>query len=232
VITFYYGSGSAPAWRVWLALEHKQLPYEFKLMSFSAGDLKTPAYRALNPRGQVPLIVDQGFAAEGGVAARGGFALWESNAIVEYLEEQYPATPRLFPGSTRERSAVRRWVSEIDDNFGAALAKLTGWVLWTPKDQWKEDRIADARQAVLDELETIAGHMGSAGNGDGEFLARNTLTAADFALYPMAATLARCDLKKPDLKMMASRPAKIAAWAKRIEALPYFEKTVPPHWKE
>ena len=141
MITFYYGSGSAPAWRVWLALEHKQLPYEFKLMSFSAGDLKTPAYRALNPRGQVPLIVDD------------GFALWESNAIVEYLDEQYPATPRLFPGSTRERSAVRRWVSEIDDNFGAALAKLTGWVLWTPKEQWKEERIAEARQAVLDELD-------------------------------------------------------------------------------
>ena len=221
MISFYYGSGSAPAWRVWLALEHKQLPYEFKLMSFSAGDLKTPAYRALNPRGQVPLIVDD------------GFALWESNAIVEYLDEQYPATPRLFPGSTRERSAVRRWVSEIDDNFGVALTKLTGWVLWTPKDQWKEERIAEVRQAVLDELETIAGQMGggSAGHGDSEFLTRNTLTAADFALYPMVATLARCDLKKPDLKMVASRPAKIAAWAKRIEALPYFEKTVPPHWK-
>ena len=223
MITFYYGSGSAPAWRVWLALEHKQLPYELKLMSFSAGDLKTPAYRALNPRGQVPLIVDD------------GFALWESNAIVEYLDEQYPATPRLFPGSTRERSAVRRWVSEIDDNFGAALAKLTGWVLWTPKEQWKEERIAEARQAVLDELDYVAGHMGgggSAGHGNSEFLVRNTLTAADFALYPLLATLARCDLKKPDLKMVASRPAKIAAWAKRIEALPYFEKTVPPHWKD
>ena len=214
MITFYYGSGSAPAWRVWLALEHKQLPYELKLMSFSAGDLKTPAYRALNPRGQVPLIVDD------------GFALWESNAIVEYLEEQYPATPRLFPGSTRERSAVRRWVSEIDDNFGAALSKLTGWVLWTPKDQWKEERIAEARKAVQDELEYIAAQMG------GDYLGRATITAADYALYPLVATLARCDLKKPDLAMLASRPVKIVAWMERIEALPYFDKTVPPHWKQ
>ena len=214
MITFYYGSGSAPAWRVWFALEHKKLPYDFKLMSFSAGDLKTPAYLALNPRGKVPLIVDE------------GFALSESNAIVEYLEEQYPATPRLFPGTTRERSQVRRWVSEIDDNFGTALAKLTGWVLWTPKEKWKEERIAEARQAILDELDTIAAHM------HGDFLAHRHITAADFALYPQLATLARCDLKKPDLKMVASRPAKISAWAKRIEALPYFDKTVPPHWKE
>ena len=29
--TLYYGSGSPYAWRVWLALEHKQIPYEFKL---------------------------------------------------------------------------------------------------------------------------------------------------------------------------------------------------------
>ena len=26
-------------------------------------------------------------------------------------------------------------------------------------------------------------------------------------------------------------PPKIEAWAKRIEALPYFDKTFPPHWK-
>ena len=213
MITFYYGSGSPPAWRVWLALEHKKLPYDFKLMSFSAGDLKTLAYLAQNPRGQVPLIVDD------------GFALWESNAIVEYLEEQYPATPRLFPGSTRERSEVRRWISDIDDNLDTALNKLTGWVLWTPKDQWKEERITEARQAVLNELDYIAAQM------HGDTLARGTITAADYALYPLAATLARCDLKKPDLKLVASRPAKIAAWAKRIEALPWFDKTVPPHWK-
>ena len=213
MITFYYGSGSTPAWRVWLALEHKQLPYAFKLMSFSDGDLKTPAFRALNPRGQVPLIVDD------------GFVLAESNPIVEYLDEQFPATPRLFPGTTRQRSIVRRWVSEIDDNFGSALSKLTGAVLWTPKEDWKADRIAEARQAVLDELAHIAQHMG------GDYLAGNCLTAADFALYPQVATLARCDLRKPDLGVVAARPAKIAAWAARIEALPYFAKTLPPHWK-
>jgi glutathione S-transferase len=214
VITFYYGSGSAPAWRVWLALEYKQLPYDFKLMSFSAGDLKTPQYRALNPRAKVPLIVDE------------GFALAESNAIVEYLEEQYPATPRLFPGSTRQRSLVRRWIADTDDNFGGALSKLTGWILFTPKEKWKDERIAEARQAVLDELDFIAQYMG------GDYLAGNNVTAADFALYPQVATLARCDLRKPDLALVASRPAKIAAWAKRIEALPYFAKTIPPHWRE
>jgi hypothetical protein len=27
-------------------------------------------------------------------------------------------------------------------------------------------------------------------------------------------------------------PVAVASWMKRIEALPYFAKTIPPHWKE
>ena len=46
MLDFYYGSGSPYAWRVWLALEHKQVPHALKLMAFSAGDLKTPEYLA------------------------------------------------------------------------------------------------------------------------------------------------------------------------------------------
>jgi len=32
---------------VWLALEHKKLPYELRVMSFDKGDLKQPAFQAL-----------------------------------------------------------------------------------------------------------------------------------------------------------------------------------------
>src|SRR5215216_2874463 len=77
-LTFYNASGSPYGWRVWLALEHKGLPYELKMLSFDKGDLKTPEFRALNPRGRVPVIVDD------------GFPLFESAAIVEYLEDKQP----------------------------------------------------------------------------------------------------------------------------------------------
>ena len=86
-ITFYYGSGSPYAWRVQLALEHKALPYERKVLSFAAGDTRKPEFVALNPRHEVPTIVD------------GDFVLYESNAIAEYLEEAYPGRGApLFPG--------------------------------------------------------------------------------------------------------------------------------------
>ena len=61
-IIFYFGSGSPYAWKVWLALEHKKLPYEAKRMSFDGGDLKTAEFTAINPRQQVPALMDNGFA--------------------------------------------------------------------------------------------------------------------------------------------------------------------------
>src|SRR6185436_350541 len=57
-LTFYYGSGSPYAWRVWLALEHKGIAYELMTLSFSAGDLKKPEYLKVNPRHKVPAITD------------------------------------------------------------------------------------------------------------------------------------------------------------------------------
>ena len=53
-LVLYYGSGSPFAWRAHLALEHKALPYELKVLSFSAGDQKKPEFVALNPRHRVP----------------------------------------------------------------------------------------------------------------------------------------------------------------------------------
>ncbi len=48
-ITFYYGSGSPFSWNVWLALEHKQLRYELKLMSLQGGDLTVVVTQRTSP---------------------------------------------------------------------------------------------------------------------------------------------------------------------------------------
>ena len=212
-ITFYYGSGSAPAWRVWLALEFKGLAYDGRLMSFDAGDLKRPEFRALNPRGRVPTIVD------------GDFTLYEANAIVEYLEEQYPATPQLFPGNTRARALVRRWVSEIDDDYGRLTQDLGRAVFSKPGAQRDAAGIDAASAALMTELDVIAGLM------SGDYLAGDRVTAADFALYPHVAFLARLDKKVPAFGLMAARAPRIRDWTARIEAMPFVARTIPPHWK-
>ena len=211
-ITFFCGSGSPPAWRVWLALEFKGLAYDLRCLSFDAGDTRKADFLKINPRGRVPAIID------------GDFSLYEANAIVEYLEEQYPATPQLFPGTTSERARVRRWISEIDDGCAHAVHDL-GVAVFAAKAQQEGANIDAARQIVVQELTLTAGLM------QGDYLTGGRLTAADFALYPLLALLARYDLRNARLGLVAACPASMRDWMVRIEALPFFAATVPPHWK-
>lgn len=210
-ITFYYASGSPPAWRVWLALEHKKLPYELKLLSFSEGDLKKPEFLAVNPRGKVPAIVDD------------GFTLYESVAILEYLEERYPgAGLPLLPREPEARATVRRMVQEADGYFGPTNGKLVRLVLFVKEPD--PAAIAEARATLIPELERFEAAI------QGDFLA-GPLSAADFTLYPMLALTQRIGKKQPQHAIDDHIGPKLTAWMKRIEALPYFEKTIPPHWK-
>jgi glutathione S-transferase len=210
-LTFYYGSGSPFAWRVWLALEHKGIPYEFKLLSFSERDTYKPEFLAMNPRHQVPVIVDDGFAH------------YESAAIVEYLDELKPQ-PSLFPGDARRRAQLRRMVCEADQYFSEINGKLLVGVLFAKPEEWDQAAIAKARDNLLQELALWDKAM------QGDYLA-GELSAADFALYPMLALSMRCEKKKPDLGLKAALPKNISTWMARVEALPYFQRTLPPHWK-
>jgi glutathione S-transferase len=212
-LTLYYGSGSPYAWRVQLALEHKALPYELKVLSFSAGDTRKPEFLALNPRHQVPVLVD------------GDFSLYESNAIVEYIEEAYPGRgAALFPGDAKARAVIRRMILEVDEYYSAASDPLLEQALFKKPEERDAKLIAESRKAVVAELEKIKKAM------RGDYLA-GTLSAADFALYPMVALLRRAQIKLPDLDADGMLPPAMAAWKARIEALPFFDKTIPPHWK-
>lgn len=212
-LIFYYGSGSPYAWRVWLALEHKAIPYERKALSFAEGDLKKPDYLAINPRGKVPAIVDD------------DLRLYESTAIVEYLEDAYPDYgKRLFPGSVRDRALVRRLVCEADSYFVPPMNRLVQRVLFTKQDEWDAERIATARDEVAAELERWTSTLRA------DYLA-GPLSAADFTLYPLVALALRCERKKPDLALRERIPARINAWMQGVEILPYFPKTWPAHWK-
>jgi glutathione S-transferase len=212
-LRFYYGSGSPYAWRVWLALEHKTIPYELQSISFADRQHKTPDYLAINPRGKVPAIVD------------GDFALYESAAILEYLDERFPDGPSLFPGDIRGRAVVRRLVQESDHCFMAALDPLLRTVLFTPRERWDEAAIAAAREGFAAELRFWETGMGDA------FLAGAQPSAADFTLYPHIALGLRIDKRKPDVDVAGLVGPRFGAWMRRVEALPFLERTIPPHWR-
>jgi len=212
-LTLYSGSGSPFAWRVQLALEHKALPFELKMLSFSARDTLKPEFIALNPRHLVPVLVDA------------DFVLYESNAIVEYLDEAYPGRGApLFPGDVRQRALVRRLIEEVDNYYYEATSQVLTQAFWKKPEEREPEKIAEGRKAVVGEVALFTRAM------RGEFLA-GPLSAADYSLYPLVAALWRAEMKLPDLDAAGMLTPELLAWKARIEALPYFDKTLPPHWR-
>ncbi|WAS94208.1 glutathione S-transferase family protein [Nannocystis punicea] len=208
--TFYYGSGSPYAWKVWLALEFKQLPYEFKLLSFDKGDTRSPEFLALNPRGKVPVLVDD------------GNALWESGAIVEYLEDRYPERP-LLARDAAARALARRIALEADGYFATATRPAA--MMLFGREQATPESLAAAREGILAELERFSGYL-----GDREYFAGD-LGLADFAFYPHYRLVQRFDQRLAGLGLADALPANLRAWQDRLAALPYHDRTIPPHWK-
>jgi glutathione S-transferase len=215
-IVFYYGSGSPFAWRVWLALEHKKLPYELRVMSFDKGDLKQPAFQALTPRGKVPLIQD------------GDYVLYESAAIMEYLQDAYPSSgAALFPADPKPRGIARRLIREADEYLTDSLDELLEQVLFVPQDKRNDAAIAAAKDKFLAELPSWQRAAAAAGK---DFLV-GAVGAPDFTVYPFFALALRTQKRHPSLGLDAAFGPQLTAWMRRVEALPYFEKTIPPHWR-
>ena len=215
-IVFYYGSGSPFAWRVWLALEHKKLPYELRVMSFDKGDLKQLAFQALTPRGKVPLIQD------------GDYVLYESGAIIEYLQDAYPSSGAgLFPADPKPRGIARRLIREADEYLMDSLDEVLEQVLFVPKDKRNDAAVAAAQDKFLDELP----HWQRAAAAAGKDFLVGAVGAADFTVYPFFALALRMLKRDPSLGLDAAFGPQLTAWMRRVEALPYFEKTIPPHWR-
>lgn len=211
-LTFYYGSGSPYAWKVWLALEHKGIPYDLKVLSFDKKENKTPEFLKVNPRGRVPAIVDD------------GFALSESNAIVEYLDERTPEKP-LLPKDAKARATARRLIAEVSSDLEKAMDPFLEATLYTKPEARDQKLIAEERAALDQEL----ARWSDALNGD--FFA-GAVGLVDYTLLPWIRMLPRVEQRAPGLGYKpADLPAKLAAWLARMEQLPYYDRTIPPHWR-
>ena len=87
----YYRSQAS--FRVRIALNLKGLKREDSFLHLERGDQFKPEYQTLNPQAVVPTLYD------------GDLKLFQSFAILEYLEETYPNPPLLPKGA-----AARAWV--------------------------------------------------------------------------------------------------------------------------
>lgn len=204
MITLYSGPLSLFSRKVEIALREKGLPFERVMVPFdqSVGyDPKHPEVLALNPKGQVPVLNDD------------GLVLFDSTVIIEYLDEAYPQPP-LFPATPAQRARCRLDELFADEIMLAALKPLmhrTG-----PRSMDANRRAAQDADALIAE-DVLAGHYCTLEErlGGREFFGPG-LSAADIALF--MSVLFSLRLGGPSL----SRHPALSAWFSRLGQRPAF----------
>jgi maleylpyruvate isomerase len=159
---------SSSAWRVRIALAWKAIPFELQLVHLikDGGEQNTPAFRDVNPLGQVPVLeLDD------------GRRLSQSMAILEYLEERHPAPP-LLPADPWSRARARQLAEMVNAGIQphqnlATLRHVKGALGGDP-DVWVRHFVGRGLAA----LESTAGDTA------GTFMVGDAPSFADLYLVP------------------------------------------------
>jgi maleylacetoacetate isomerase len=198
---------SSAAFRVRIALNFKGLAYESVSKKLREGEHRAADYRAVNPQALVPALED------------GGTVIAQSLAIIEYLEEKYPAPP-LLPRGAADRARVRSMALAIAcevhplNNLRVLrfLESPLGVDKKTIETTWYSHWIVEA----FGGLEAQARQA----SGDGHHMFGTAVSLADVFLVPQMYNARRfqCDL--------APYPTLTAVCA-HLESLPAFARAVP-----
>src|SRR5580765_8740837 len=123
MLRLYHHSRSTFARRVRIVLLEKKIEYEAIELDMMNRAHRAPEYLALNPYGRVPTIDDD------------GFVLYESAAIVQYLEATRPVPP-LTPSSAKGRALVDMHLRLCDGQLGRYAGAILFPKRFLPKEKW------------------------------------------------------------------------------------------------
>jgi glutathione S-transferase len=202
---------------VLLALEYKRLPYQSHLLQFSKQEHKSPQMLAMNPRGRLPVLKD------------GDYVCFESLAVLYYLDLKYPEPP-IFGRTPEEAGTIMRVICEYEAYIEPHVMAIVDAVF--TKTDLKADRITQAMHAAASEARTIEARLSKS-----EWVVGESCSAVDMVIFPGIQLLRRA-LERPEARDLSSRfmpvevnyPA-LGRWLERVEALPGYARTYPPHWK-
>ena len=178
--------------RVELLLRMLDLPYAYR--EAPADVRATPAFRRLNPIGQVPVLQD------------GDLILADSNAILVYLAKRYDTSGRWLPEDPESAAQVQRWLSIAAGEVASGPATARWSLQWgMPGDPVRAKAIAERLLAFMDQ------HL-----ADRAWLAAEHPTVADLACYAYVA-------HAPEGAIPLEPYPAVQAWLARVEALPAFK---------
>ena len=217
-IEFYWGDGSASCWRVALALEYKRLEYQSRLLHFELQEHKSPQMLALNFRGRLPVLRDN------------DYVVFESLAILYYLDRKYPEPP-IFGRSAEESGVIMRVICEYQAYAEPALKRIA-LALLEQHEQGVDESLAETMHRLGGEARTIEQRLARS-----DWVVGESFSAADMMIYPDIRLLLRAlqmpgahELATRFLPMEANYPA-LGRWLERVAALPGHARTWPPRWR-
>lgn len=196
MVRLYYSERSPNCRKVHLGLLEVGADYQLVHVDIAAREQKRPELLALNPNGQVPILID------------GDFVLWESNAILWYLAEKYPAT-QLLPDDRLERARIQQMLFWQATALGPAVKAAARGAAQTPPD----NAMAPA------EAMRMLGILGELLDGDRSLVGSGT-TIADLAAGPSVERAVDLGLEIPEgigpwLKAMRARPSWVKVFGAR-----------------
>lgn len=198
---------SPPSWMVELALEEKALSYAVMRLSFARGEHRSADMLARNPRGTIPVLCD------------GDATLWESLAILEYLDLSYPVPPLLGRDTTSRARALNR-LHESGELKRLGM-ELFAYLMRTPEaelDVPQASRLAGAFCAELSWWERYY--------REAPWAAGNELTMADLSVFTYVATAHHLGLE------LAGTFPRVHAMFERMRDRPSVHATWPGPWRQ
>ena len=190
----YWHPVSLMPWRVRIALAEKGLTCDEEIIDLPGGGGREPAFLALNPFGQVPVLED------------GGTVIAESTAIMEYLEDLHP-NPALMPAAPAARAVVRQLMGWSNDIWPFS------WKRWIAPHSIgipaSPEVAAQGRAELTTHLDVLDRRLAGADWLVGDY------SLADICYAPLVVMAGRAGLDTE----IAARPA-VAGWVERLAARP------------
>lgn len=204
MLTLYGHPYSSNARKVHWALEELGLAYTYKNVDLMKGEHKHADYLRINPLGRVPAIED------------GEVTMFESNAILCYLEERY-GQGKLLPLHPAPRAEVYEWLWWQASDLARPmlepfLLRFFSSMGMGSLDQHHYRSLVAATNAPLDALDArLKGR---------DFVAAGQFTIADIAVAESIGLAEGAGIG------LGGRPS-IKSWFSRISERPAFRATRP-----
>jgi glutathione S-transferase len=195
-----------------VGLSEKQLPFEVRTVALHEGAQRAADYVETSFTARVPALVD------------GDFSLSESSAIIEYLEEKWPAPGHapLFPRDVQQRARARQIMAWVRSDLGPLREERSSeYVFYPPGTLPPLAPLSPAALRAAGKLVTFAERLVPAAGGPlfGEWCIADT---------DLAMMLQRLAKTKED-----TLPARLRAFAERQWQRPsvqaFVNKPRPPH---